>query len=346
MKTMRIITWLVVVALLTALCPAFGEETDNGELEENTRQETLTIEADGSEEAPGEIEGGLLEMGEAGDVSSDELLAGEASTEANAAEANAAPEVRHISFGEGWDNDALFAGYVDLQFGRIAQKNGFIGDTLTGYSKKMYDFLEKKIKKVASGELSSTVFKLPDSYMPVVDYDILYAALWDVIDAILYDFPYHLYWFDKTRGLDYRHDKETNELYLVLYVEEEYARSDFETDLKKTRATQAAVRNASALVAKCTGLSDYRKLCAYRDYILDAVKYNYEVSRDPAPPYGNHSQLIWVFDGDPGTDVMCEGYSKAFQYLCDMSVFKGGIRCFSVGGYAGRRPEKMARKCL
>ena len=32
--------------------------------------------------------------------------------------------------------------------------------------------------------------------------------------------------------------------------------------------------------------------------------------------------MIWVFDGDPDTNVVCEGYSKAFKYLCDNSSFR------------------------
>lgn len=41
--------------------------------------------------------------------------------------------------------------------------------------------------------------------------------------------------------------------------------------------------------------------------------------RDESTPYGNPWQLIWVFDGDPNTKVVCEGYSKAFKYLADLS---------------------------
>lgn len=34
------------------------------------------------------------------------------------------------------------------------------------------------------------------------------------------------------------------------------------------------------------------------------------------------------FDGDDSTNVVCEGYSKAFQYLCDLS----DITCYTVTG--------------
>ena len=43
--------------------------------------------------------------------------------------------------------------------------------------------------------------------------------------------------------------------------------------------------------------------------------------------------MIYVFDGDPLTNVVCEGYSKAFQYLCDHSEFANDIECDSVTGY-------------
>ena len=33
--------------------------------------------------------------------------------------------------------------------------------------------------------------------------------------------------------------------------------------------------------------------------------------------YGNPWQIIYLFDGDPETKVVCEGFSKGFQYLCD-----------------------------
>jgi hypothetical protein len=46
----------------------------------------------------------------------------------------------------------------------------------------------------------------------------------------------------------------------------------------------------------------------------------------------NAWQLIWAFDEDPKTNIICEGYAKAFQYLCDLSDFKSGIQCHIVTG--------------
>ena len=60
------------------------------------------------------------------------------------------------------------------------------------------------------------------------------------------------------------------------------------------------------------------------------MKHSYE---DKSTPYGDPWQLIYVFDDDENTNVVCEGYSKAFQYLCDLSTFQSDkIRCYTVSG--------------
>lgn len=44
--------------------------------------------------------------------------------------------------------------------------------------------------------------------------------------------------------------------------------------------------------------------------------------------------MIWVFDGDPDTKIVCEGYAKAFKYLMDNSTFQyKGTACHLVNGY-------------
>src|SRR5699024_4822589 len=44
-------------------------------------------------------------------------------------------------------------------------------------------------------------------------------------------------------------------------------------------------------------------------------------------------QIIYVFDQDPETKVVCEAYAKAFQYLCDQTEFDDQkIECCTVSG--------------
>ena len=57
--------------------------------------------------------------------------------------------------------------------------------------------------------------------------------------------------------------------------------------------------------------------------------------------YGNPWQLIWVFDGDPETNVECEGYAKAFSYLAQLSRFNSSrVEVKLVSGFID--PEKTA----
>lgn len=178
----------------------------------------------------------------------------------------------------------------------------------------------------------------------------------DIFSALLVDLPYELYWFDKCYEYPedepaafvpivntsfkrhnaqkfYFEDDDTIDFYMQ--VAEEF-RSDRDpvslsygengktpmylyTDVEKTAVPKQAAENAAKQQRLNVGKTDLEKLTAYKNYICDAVSYNNELNS--STPYGNPWQMIWVFDEDFGTNVVCEGYAKAFQYLCDRSSF-------------------------
>ena len=48
---------------------------------------------------------------------------------------------------------------------------------------------------------------------------------------------------------------------------------------------------------------------------------------------GNPWEIIYVFDGDSSTKVVCEGYSKAFQYLIQRTTFSdSSLECYCMSG--------------
>ena len=105
-------------------------------------------------------------------------------------------------------------------------------------------------------------------------------------------------------------------------------------DTNLPQSISNAKANANAIVNRYANVSDYEKLLGYKNEICAMASYNYEAAASTDPQfYGNPWQLIWVLDGDPNTMVVCEGYAKAFQYLCDLSSFKDpNLICNSIIG--------------
>ena len=175
--------------------------------------------------------------------------------------------------------------------------------------------------------------------------------------VLLASHPYHLYWYDKTAGISkaafrfsytsktvtIKPPKEFPDdypLYFILMpVAREYSAQDttgaYTINTALAQAAALSAETAAGVVDDCAGLGDYDRLVAYRDYICDNVSYNwddYRAHQNGTRAYGNPWQLIWVFDGDTDTNVVCEGYAKAFQYLCDLTVFNQPVECRLISG--------------
>jgi len=342
MKRLRFTAWLLVLALLALACPALGEAPD------------IELAGEAAEALPMELEAEDIPELEAPDGLDVELpgldLSDGLSQDLDTAPADDANgglpgafEPLH-SAGDAMDNDRLFAGYVDLLFGRKPEgdlrPNGFIGDTLTGVTKKVYDYLVKQIKKVAAGTISSTIFEIPTSVATFRDWNEIGDNFDTLHHALLTDLPYHMFWYDKTQGV--WSDTYGNDGICIMFcVADAYADwngqvvsgSCFTTNSTKIKSAQVAVTNAKKVVKKYAGVTDYKKLCGYRDYICKAVDYNNDAASQGGSYDKNAWQLIWALDGDPSTDVVCEGYSKAFQYLCDLTTFNGDVQSHIIGGY-------------
>ena len=115
-------------------------------------------------------------------------------------------------------------------------------------------------------------------------------------------------------------------------VAQGYSAGVYTVDTGAALTARTAASNARAIVDLYSSYSDYDKLLAYKNEICTLVSYNDEAAAGGIS-FGNPWQLIWVFDGDAGTNVVCEGYSKAFKYLCDMSAFNSDqISCITVTG--------------
>ena len=227
---------------------------------------------------------------------------------------------------------------------------------LTVELKDVEDALKGKIKEVAAGKCTSTKFSFTKTWTKtkaewgitgeVISGGALTQQASEAIraklglDALmrkqLLEMPYELYWYNKTQGVSMGYSVATSgdnvtvkNLTISMNVSQDYAKDGVNeegvpiyypliADTAKTGAAATAAANALNVVAANTDKSDYGKLVSYREYIKGEVSYNTGAAGG-GYPYGDPWQLIYVFDGNSTTNVVCEGYAKAFQYLCDLT---------------------------
>ena len=226
------------------------------------------------------------------------------------------PEIQKIAAGQG--SSSAFSLGIQMTFTK--EELGIEGDMLVRGDDGQYHFSE---------ETGAAIEKAVNE---VMDMDML-------LNQLLAHHPYELYWFDKSfsegairvkysYGTDGQQTVMVGDFVIMMAVSQDYAVTDAATqqyylyspDTTKTGAAKTAAAKAAEVVAANQDKGTYGKLVAYREFITDAVEYNKAASKPDYPyGYGDPWQLIYVFDGDPNTNVVCEGYSKAFKYLCDLT---------------------------
>ena len=207
---------------------------------------------------------------------------------------------------------------------------------LNAEEKTVYNTLKAEIEKIASGQRKDTNIKTTGVLGSRTSADKVWHAL-------LSDLPYELYWHDKVIGINYAYTLAADntpfkDVTFSFAVAQEFRGKDMATT--NIPNVPAAVQTARSVVAANASKSDHDKLQAYRQYICDQVSYNYAAARgEYANGYGNPWQLLWVFDGDSTTNVVCEGYAKSFKYLCDLTEesngWTGDVETINVTGTMG-----------
>lgn len=241
------------------------------------------------------------------------------------------------------DGEELLDGYIyQLFYGKTVAYRRKAGDLLTGNEKRVYDALVPFIRQIAAGERSSTVIAFGHSFEGYpVDVEISFERtgldLNILTKALLMDLSYELYWYDKTAGTGFSGISSNVLEYgrIAFPVSENYrGTEEFTVDCRQAREAAVAAGKSAAIISKYADSTDYEKLLGYKDEICDLVEYNYDAASDGEFSVDNDPwQLIHVFDGNENTKVVCEGYSKAFAYLCEQTVFAGDVSCITATGY-------------
>ena len=168
-----------------------------------------------------------------------------------------------------------------------------------------------------------------------------------IVFALKADYPYEMYWYGNQcsyGGLSVSPENDagsgewllscTGSYVINMVVSQDFAATSdanrLTVDPSRITTAKTAIEKAQSIVAGSSG-NALQRITAYKDAICQEVSYNDDAAGGGAP-YGNPWQLIWVFDDDPSTRVVCEGYSKAFKYLVDLSNFGGSYDCILVTG--------------
>ena len=247
------------------------------------------------------------------------------------------------------DPDSLLEQYIDKQAGADSGSSEEVsgGETLlrskakaarrtsalSAYDMPMYSELAAGIRKIAEGRTRNSYVKIT-TYNRGVNFPL-------IVHALIADMPYELYWYDKTEGCLIRQE-DSGEIRVYFAVCKEYRGTYHGTvgniglkwyDLNgNTALINDSIQYARDYVSQCRGLKDLDKLRAYKTRICSLTSYNAAAISD-GEEYGDPWQLIYVFDGDPSTNVVCEGYAKAFQFLCNLSDFDSdSTECYTVTG--------------
>ena len=266
-------------------------------------------------------------------------------------------------------NDELAAGYINSKMStgrRLLKATRRAYDYLSVNEKLFYNYLLERIQEVANGERESTMFDVPldnslggntelrytaedlgiesiydywgDVPQTVADkmYECIIQQCKKAVNAIMSDWPYELYWYNKDVGTSFSavggYLPQDEYIYpngsctVGMFVSENYA-IDPAPDGKNLRvdtqrygqAVAPAIENAQNIVTQYESKNNYQRLLGYKNEICRLASYNDEAAQNPSTPYGDPWQLIWVFDGYDETKVVCEGYAKAFKYLNDQS---------------------------
>ena len=305
----RLLSMVLCVLMIAVLLPSFAaaEDTDAAEPEDLTLTEPIDVPAGESDPLP---------------------------------ESESPEELTVVTLDESvlpFSGEELETAYLEtLLYGktdRLGNTGKFAPDpdlVLSSAEYAIEQALKQEVRRIANGERTDTQFNINLDGMGFTSADYAEVNLRDCVTMLLRDCTAELYWFSRTFG----YGGGGPSFRVILYVSDAYAgSSDTTVDASKIAAARAAISNANSIVSKYSTYSDANKLYAYRDEICALTDYNHDYGNYDTSTNPNPWEIVWVFDNDPSTKVVCEGYSKAFEYLCDLSSFQSAfINCYCVSG--------------
>ena len=266
----------------------------------------------------------------------------------------------------------LFAGFVKRQMGKHpyagTPKSSGAGEAFSGQTAALYQAFVAEIHKIAVGERASAsidiwitsvgtgepiVWTAAELGVDTITDTVFREQVQSMVILFYYAFKadcaWDLYWHNVASGFRFgwsktiSSDGKTASLYkltIKISVDTAYQNGDeFTMNTTIGQRVVTAGNTARGIVEQYKNASDYNKLRGYNSAICSMVTYDHDAAEAlgaGAIDHGDPWQLIWAFDNDDTTNIVCEGYSKAFQHLCDLTTFASSkVRSIIVSGNAG-----------
>ena len=244
------------------------------------------------------------------------------------------------------DNDTLLMEYFYQENGgsysetvpyNTARQDAYYAAVLPDGCQEFYNQLVTGVEAIARRTGGNDTAAVAINWSGI-DQGIVSANFNAIYSALLLNVPQYLYWHDKTLGVGFYGNTMYFQVAKDYRVEETTAigGSSVYITLDGERMTRVntALANANNILTSRAAEMDFAKLTSYKDEICALTNYNYgAASGSGMQAMGSDPwQMIYVFDGDPNTTVVCEGYSKAFKYLCDLSSWNNAVECILVTG--------------
>ncbi len=103
---------------------------------------------------------------------------------------------------------------------------------------------------------------------------------------------------------------------------------NFTVDPAKTKAVGSTITNVNKIIEDAKSLSDYEKFVYYKNKIISSTDLDNSSS--------NKNDIVSVFDGNSKTNTSQKGYCRAFEYLCEKTVFNSSsVKCYPASGKRG-----------
>ena len=227
--------------------------------------------------------------------------------------------------------------------------------------RRTYTAAEFDAAYITQAAYDSAWQQFSDEYGPLVkSFNI--DEINELIGALLADMPYELYWYDKTEsggvsfsytttrelgdysqlpGYQYEEGGIPTSVTCYAYYTIKFAvaksyranNNDKYTTRDDLSLATSVPETVKTIVAEHAGETDAQKLQSYLSAVCSRVTYNSTAAESTSISYGDPWQLIYVFDGNRNTNVVCEGYAKAFKFLCDLSKWNDpDFDCYLVTG--------------